>query len=96
MVGKYQEAIDFLTKAIEFVEQESVSHGIVDSLINNLLIAELLGGQINTAEEIQLAIEQIDPLIEAMSGDTISQILLRNNQAVMMCYQGDIATATEK
>ena len=96
VVGKYQEAIDFLTKAIEFVEQESVSHGIVDSLINNLLIAELLGGQINTAEEIQLAIEQIDPLIEAMSGDTISQILLRNNQAVMMCYQGDIATATEK
>lgn len=96
VVGKYQEAIDFLTEALELVEQESVSHGIIDPLVNNLLLAELLGGKINTAEEIQLAIEQMNSLIEAMDGDIISQILLRNNQAVMMCYQGNIAAAAEK
>lgn len=96
VVGKYQEAIDLLTEALELVEQDAISPGIIDSLINNLLIAELLGGQINTAEEIKLAIEQLDPLIEAMSGDIISQILLRNNQAVMMCYHGNIVGAAEK
>ena len=38
----------------------------------------------------------MEPLIEAMSGDTISQILLRNNQAVMMCYKGDVVVAVQK
>lgn len=96
VVGKYQEAIDLLTEALELVEQEAVHHGVVDSLVNNLLIAELLDGQIQTSEEIQMAIEQMNPLIEAMSYDPISQILLRNNQAVMMCYKGDIVAAVQK
>lgn len=96
VVGKYQEAIDLLSEALELVGQESVPHGVIDSLVNNLLIAELLGGQIQTPEEIQMAIEQMEPLIEAMSGDTISQILLRNNQAVMMCYKGDVVVAVQK
>lgn len=96
VIGKYQEAINFLAEALELAEQESVPHGAVDSLINNLLIAELLDGQLYTSEEIQVAIDQMDSLIEAMSEDTISQILLRNNQAVMMCYKGDIIAAVQK
>lgn len=96
VVGEYQEAIDLLTEALELVERESVPYGVVDSLVNNLLIAELLGGQIQTSEEIQMAIDQMESLIDAMSGDTISQILLRNNQAVMMCYKGDITAAVQK
>lgn len=96
VVGNYQEAIDLLTEALELLEQEAIHHGVVDSLVNNLIIAELLGGQIRTSEEIQMAIEQLDPLIDAMSDDSISQILLRNNQAVMMCYKGDIVTAVQK
>lgn len=96
VIGKYKEAIDFLTEALMITEQEFISHGIEDSLINNLLIAELLGGQIQTTEEIQLAIEQMGHLIEVMSEDIISQILLKNNQAIMMCYKGDVGTAAEK
>lgn len=93
VLGKYQEAIDFLTEALALAP---ILHKSVDSLINNLLIAELLGGQMQETEKIQLAIGQMDILIQTTSDDIISNILLRNNQIVMLCYKGDIAAATEK
>lgn len=96
VMGKYQEATAILEEAMELVGQEGVSRGGVGSLINNLLIAELLGNQMRTPEEIQLAINQMDALIGAASDDTISSILLRNNQIVMQCYMGDMDAAAKK
>lgn len=96
VVGKYQEAIDFLTKALVVLDNEPLSYGLANPLVNNLLIAELLGGQMKGQEDIQLGIAQMEPLIKAMSDDVISNILLRNNQIVMLCYQGNVVSAAEK
>ncbi|MCI9263284.1 MAG: hypothetical protein HFF06_01780 [Oscillospiraceae bacterium] len=96
VMGKFQEAMELLTEAIVLLEQEPFSHGITSSLVNNLLIAELLGGQMNGKEEIQLAVDQMNDLIQAKSDDIISSILLRNNQIIMLCYQGDFVSAANQ
>lgn len=96
VLGKYHEAIDLLSEGLVSLEREIVPQGVICSLINNLLVSEYLGKQIKTVDEIELSIAQMNTLIEAMVKDIITSILLRNNQIVMFCYNGDYASAARK
>lgn len=96
VIGKYSEAIRYSLDALRFVENCYPSFGATDAVINNLLIAGLLEGEIQEQEEINTAIVQLKQIVSGISGDIISEIILRNNIAVMTCYKGDFVLAAQE
>lgn len=94
VTGKYSEAIEYSLSALELVDNGYSSFGATDAIINNLLLAGLLKGELSN-DEIDRAIDQLANVASSISEDIITKILLRNNIAVMMCYKGDFASAAE-
>lgn len=96
VVGEYTEAKKYSIEALKLVENRYPSFGMMDAIINNLLIIELLNGEMSTAKMIDTAIVQLKQFVSEVSDDIITQILIRNNIAVMMCYKGDFDVAARE
>jgi hypothetical protein len=94
--GDYQETIKFSIDALGLVQNGCFLYGALDVLFNNLYIATILNRQITDYAEYKNIISQLTLLSEATNEDNISKILLRNNLAVMYCYQGEFTKSFEK
>lgn len=96
VIGKYLESIDYSLEALRLIDNCYPSFGATDAAINNLLIAGLLNGEILEQEDINSAIVQLKQIVSGISEDIISEIILRNNIAVMMCYKGEFVLAAQE
>lgn len=96
VVGKYQESLQFSNEALVLAENGCSLYGAADALVNNLVIAALLDGKLQTPEEIEACIIHLKQFISKASDSIITEILLRNNIAVMMCYKGDFLGAVQE
>lgn len=93
VIGNYKEAQDLSMKALNLAQNGCYLYGVVDVLLNNYYIATLLDEKLLTNLVFEEIISQMEMLISKISKGEITEILMRNNLAIMKCYQSKFEEA---
>jgi hypothetical protein len=97
VMGNYDESIHYSSSALTIANDfQYLSFGIEDALINNYFLAAMLRGDIQGSQQFDEVMLKMTQLIETSKNDVITNILLQNNAAIMLCYNGNLSLAAQK